>query len=163
TSREKCVRTIDGCWPTSRMRSSLSERRCSMFFIFWGQKNVATKIGFVADYCEVCRGISIFRLDRIAAASHVYGIAVDEGRYLGHSQTCISCKIVFNSTPTRFYGVSDSSDSSIDDLIRQTHPDIRNEFSDRLALEEQIAKDPHGLHPDLRKKLLMEVFQMAAT
>jgi len=40
-------------------------------FIVWGKKIVYRKLGFVADFCPICRGPRAFELKRVGSASHL--------------------------------------------------------------------------------------------
>lgn len=132
-----------------------------MFFVFWGKKTTVTQLGYVADYCRICRGIHTFRMDRIGVASHLYGIALDSGEYLGTTQTCLSCNIPIGATLDRFRSILKNYPSEIGELIRETHPGACEEFADQLAIDEQIESDPHRMPTELRNTLIREVFQMA--
>jgi len=134
-----------------------------MFFIaFWGEKKTETRLGFAADFCPVCRKISTFEVNRVGVAAHVYFVAVNEGSFVSHNQRCNTCSTTLESTPARFFSLSDTATSSIEELVQATFPTIYEVFGERLALERQISADPHSFDPATRKKLLMEPFQFVS-
>jgi hypothetical protein len=130
--------------------------------VYWGKKKTETRLGFAADYCAVCRRITAFGIDRITEAFHAYFVPVEKGRFIGHTQICLSCQLDFESFPGRFNGLAETSCETIDRLALETHPSVYQDFAERLALGARIAADPHAFDPDLRKKLLMEPFQIAS-
>jgi len=104
-------------------------------------------------------GIYTFRMDRIGVASHLYGIALDSGEYLGTTQTCLSCNIPTGATLERFSTILKVFQGAMDELIRETHPGLREEFAMQIAIDEQIENDPRSLSTELRNALIREVFQ----
>ena len=60
-------------------------------FVVWGTKIKRKKVGRVADFCPMCRGLSVFELRRVGEASHVYYISFGQGTLLGYDITCETC------------------------------------------------------------------------
>jgi len=70
-----------------------------MFFIVWGKKRVTRNLGYVADFCPLCREPKPFLLQRIGMAGHVYYISAGEGELVGFHRTCQTCKTAFTADP----------------------------------------------------------------
>ena len=133
-----------------------------IFLLLWGERPVETPVGFAADFCGVCRKITIFCVNSVRKMPHFWFIPVGKGRSLGHSQTCQSCRSPADCEPTRFSQLNREYDADLERLITVTFPTIREFYAERLALEACIAADPDTLEPGVRHKLMMEPFHMAA-
>jgi hypothetical protein len=134
-----------------------------MFFAaIWGKTKTETRMGVAADFCPVCHKITAFSVNRVGVATHVYFVPMGEGELRNYSQTCLSCGTDFHSDPDRFVRLVQYADSPIDRLVEETFPSLRQVYSERLALEERIAADPHALDAETRWSLLMEPFQIAS-
>jgi hypothetical protein len=82
-------------------------------FIVWGKKAVYRKIGFVADFCAMCRTVKPFEIKRIGMAGHVYYITSGEGELLGYQRTCLSCKTAVDTDPNGYTAIEKSSCPSL--------------------------------------------------
>lgn len=130
-------------------------------FIIWGTKQKERRIGFVADFCPICRSIQPFELLRVGLARHVYYITFGSGKLVGHLGRCQSCRCAKSVNATRF--TQPAKDTGfLDRLIEQTFPTIRAFYAERLALEEQILRSPSSLSEEQRATLLLEPFQYLA-
>lgn len=132
-------------------------------FIFWGTKTVLRKLGYVADFCPICRKIENFQLSRIGVASHLYGASFGKGKLVGHQKKCLSCGTAFEADATIYKDIQKTmSGATSADLTTTTFPNIRQHYSGRFALEEQLAKNPMHIAPDTRAALIKEPFQLLA-
>src|SRR5689334_23177324 len=64
-----------------------------MFVIWWGTQIDRTRIGFVANFCPICRELRPFRLMRLERVNHVYNQAIGPGQFTGHSILCCTCDL----------------------------------------------------------------------
>jgi hypothetical protein len=126
-------------------------------FIVWGKKLVYRKIGYVADFCPICRAIKPFELKRVGSASHVYYVTAGEGQLVGYERTCKECDVSFRAEPTAYASVSKTL-TPLDELRTQTFPNIDQALRDRLALEKRVQSDPMSLSPDERRALIRSPF-----
>lgn len=126
-------------------------------FIVWGKKHVYRKLGYVADFCPICRKPRAFELKRIGLAGHVYYITAGEGELVGHERTCLKCATILNANPANYASVSKKA-LTITELIKLTFPDIRDVHSDRLELEEKVQKTPALLTAEERDALIKSPF-----
>jgi hypothetical protein len=62
-----------------------------MFVIWWGTKVQRKDLGFVADFCRICREIRPFHLQQISTVAHVYDVAMGSAKSAGHSILCDVC------------------------------------------------------------------------
>lgn len=127
-----------------------------MFFV-WGKKHVYRKMGFVADFCPLCRKDSSFRLDRVGLAGHVYYISLGKGELVGYARTCINCKTVLNGNPDLYREVSKKLVEQ-GELQRTTFPNLYTHHTERLALEKSLRNSPGSIPVDTRRALLKEPF-----
>ncbi len=125
------------------------------------ENTARTQLGYAADFCPVCRKISEFRIYRLGVG-HVYSLDLDPGKFAGYSQLCMTCQNEFGSMPERFSKLAEKPGSSIEQLAAETSPSIYQDMAERLALERQIAADPHALDAETRAKAMMETFKLAS-
>ncbi len=127
--------------------------------IVWGNKHVYRTIGFVADFCPLCRGIKGFLLRRVGLAGHVYYITSGEGKLVGYQRTCEGCKTIFNADAEKYASVIKKA-ASLDDLLHQTYPTLPIVIAERLALEEKVKNTPALLSSSERQELLRAPFAL---
>ena len=126
-------------------------------FIVWGKKAVYRKLGHVADFCPFCREPKAFRLRRIGLAGHLYYISLTQGELVGYERTCHDCGTALDIEGGHYHAVSKQA-LPLPDLIHETFPWLNHTFGDRLALEEQIRRDPMALSPEQRQALIRQPF-----
>ena len=126
-------------------------------FIFWGTKSKIRDLGYVADFCLICRCPRPFRLQRIGLASHVYGVSMGEGKLLGFNRTCVECNSAFGADPGTYAKIATKA-SPLPSLQADTFPNLESAWGDRMALETSIQKSPSALTPEVRGKLIREPF-----
>lgn len=127
-----------------------------MIFI-WGKKHVYRKMGFVFDFCPLCRKGRPFRLDRIGLAGHIYYVSVGSGKLMGYGRTCMVCKTVLNANPDSYREVSKKVLEPAA-LQRLTFPNFETSYADRLALEQKVMHSPASVPSDVRLELMKEPF-----
>ncbi len=124
-------------------------------FIFWGRKITRKSLGYVADFCAICRKVTAFQLSRVGSAGHIYYLSVGEGVLVGHERSCCECGSV-QSANTDTYTRPVPKPGPIDALIRETYPGLERDLAERLQLEQQIRFSPHMLEPGVRAALIKE-------
>jgi hypothetical protein len=127
-----------------------------MFFI-WGTKVVRKRIGFVADFCPICRAPQPFKLNRVGAASHVYYVSLGSGKLIGHEIQCLTCGTALKTDP-RKYAAHSKKECAINELLELTFPNLRETYKAELALEEKVKADPLSLAPEERREQLFTPF-----
>ena len=132
-----------------------------MFFIL-GTKTFYRKVGYVADFCPICRSPQPFQIRRIGLASHLYYLPVSQGKLIGYDRTCQQCKTLSTTDFSRYHQALKRSPASLDELIAQTFPTLRTYYSTRLALEQRVQQSALFLSADERHNLICEVFDCLA-
>lgn len=122
-------------------------------FIVWGRKITRRTLGYVADFCGVCRVPRAFRMTRLGSVGHVYCISVGEGKLVGHQRTCTSCGAFSDADVNAYAGVSKSS-GPMENLKRETYPGLDAALEPRLALEVRVKAAPHLLSAEERLGLV---------
>lgn len=130
-------------------------------FIVWGKKLVYRKIGFVADFCPICRTVQAFLVKRVGLAGHVYYLSAGEGELAGFERTCQSCATTFVTDPGKYQEIVKKS-ASLADLRERTYADIDVVLHDRLQLEARIINAPLSLSSEERIDLIRSPFLMLA-
>ena len=122
-------------------------------FIFWGRKAVHRKLGYVADFCPICRLKRSFELRRVGSASHVYYISFGEGELVGFERTCMECKTSFNADPNTYSSVSKTNEH-LDTLTKLTFPTYEKALQERLEIEARLIAEPSSFSPQDRHALI---------
>jgi hypothetical protein len=129
-----------------------------MPFIIWGKKRVEKPLGHVADFCPICRELRAFEVFRAGMAGHIYGVTAGEGELLGYVKLCTKCGLKLGADPLQYACYDESFTTNLEVLIAKTFPGVREKFSDRLAFEEQVRKNPGVMSSQARQGYLMEPF-----
>lgn len=132
-------------------------------FIVHGTKRKVRRLGWVADFCPICRRPQQFELSRVGLASHLYFISFGEGKLVGYARRCDSCHITLNADDTRYATISKQRATDFADLAARTMPDMPEKLGERLLLEKRIAEQPHSLDPRARAEVIAEPFHIADT
>jgi hypothetical protein len=128
------------------------------FLLVWGSKQREKSLGYVADYCRVCRKITPQEAMERRKGAHIWFIPVESGKLLGTSQICRSCGTEWGCHPGQFRGFKRFRGKSIDALIGATFPKAREVYRDRLAVDAKIAAGGAEIDAATRRKLLAEAF-----
>jgi hypothetical protein len=108
-------------------------------FIVFGTKGVATRMGRVADYCPMCRGIAAFEVLRVGEKSHLYGVPMGSETVLGYNRACETCGEAFGADLGSYLAVSENWRASIQELIEGTNPGVEALAAERSALDARLA------------------------
>lgn len=126
-------------------------------FIVWGRKIVRRKLGYVADFCPICRKPATFELQRVGSAGHIYYISAGQGALVGFEKQCTKCHTSLNAEPTHYTSVADKK-LAFPALVAQTFPKLHEALKARLDLEEQIRLAPATISPEDRHALIRHPF-----
>jgi len=127
--------------------------------IFWGTKLVRKRMGFVADFCPICRSSQAFQLNRVGAVRHVYFLSFGSGKLLGHEIICQECKIALEADPLKYASISKKV-LPANELYELTFPNIREVYKERLAFEEKLARKLEPLTAEERRKQIFLPFAL---
>jgi hypothetical protein len=132
-------------------------------FIFWGTKAVTRKLGYVSDFCPICREIRDFQVNRIGMAGHLYGLSFGQGQLVGHQKTCLQCGVELKTDAAIYKDIPKKlQDAGTTQLINSTFPNIRQYYADRLSLEDQLTRQPNQIDAQTRLALIKEPFLLLA-
>ncbi len=130
-------------------------------FIVWGKTIKRQKLGFVADYCAVCRDLRAFQVKRVGSASHVYYISFGEGDLVGYERTCQACNTAFEAVPDTYAGMAKESRPG-NELISETFPNYYTVYRELIERERKVRDTPSLLTPAERRARLREPFRVVA-
>jgi hypothetical protein len=132
----------------------------SIGFITWGTKTKLRKVGYVADFCPICRRVTPFLLLKITSVKHIQDISFGQGETVGYTARCRCCPLPILTDIDRYQSTNPQLPPDIDTLIVNTFPTVNEHHRDRLALEREINIDPTGLPPQTRSVLIDEPFSL---
>jgi hypothetical protein len=132
-----------------------------MIFV-WGKKQKVKDLGFVADYCIICRQIQPFFVQEIGMVSHVYWIPHGDVEVMGHIGICVVCEVSMGVDPQTYKGFSPDCDSGIERLIADTYPTIREDLSERLELYERAKRYAAINSEEARRNVILEPLLLLA-
>jgi hypothetical protein len=138
-------------------------------FIFWGTKTVRSNLGFVADFCPLCRVPRPFRLARLGSASHIYGVSVGKGQLVGFERGCLRCSAVLGAEHENYREIAKNfpiegvpESLQLSRLTESTFPDLSRRYARRLEIEEQIKLGTARIDAGERHSLIKEPFLLLA-
>jgi hypothetical protein len=132
----------------------------SIGFITWGTKTKLRKVGYVADFCPICRRVTPFLLLKITSVKHIQDISFGQGETVGYTARCRCCPLPILTDIGRYQSTNPQLPPDLDTLIVNTFPAVNEHHRDRLALEREIKIDPTGLPPQTRSVLIDEPFSL---
>ena len=130
-------------------------------FIVWGKSIKRKKLGFVADYCAVCRDLRTFQVTRIGSASHVYYISFGQGELVGYERTCGVCSTPVEADTSRYPDMSPTRRPATD-LISETFPNFYSVYRETIERDRKVRDTPSQLTPAERKARMREPFLLIA-
>lgn len=125
----------------------------------WGTKITRKRVGWVADFCPLCRGLRPFRLLRVGSASHIWYLPLGYGQFVGNEIACGICDAVYETDGSRYRGISEDL-VDVDELVRRTLPASDGRVQELIAREARVAQGRLG--PDERATILREVIAHGA-
>jgi len=130
-------------------------------FIVWGKTIKRQKLGFVADFCAVCRDLRTFKVQRVGSASHVYYISFGQGDLVGYERTCEVCATPVDAVPDTYTGMADDKRPA-NELIGETFPNYYTVYRELLERERKVRDTPSLLSPKERRARMREPFLVIA-
>jgi hypothetical protein len=130
--------------------------------IIWGKKYVYSRLGYIADFCHLCREVRAFELTRVGLAGHFYYISLTQGDLVGHERKCTTCGTEFNCKP-EIYARPSKEQLPLRELIRLTFPNLAAYHAARFALEKAIRDPFRKISAADRLALIKEPFNLLST
>jgi len=125
--------------------------------IIWGKKIVHERLGYVVDFCPICRCVRPFKLENVLIKGHIYYISLGWGEVVDVLRVCQVCKIQMSADQTRYPGISNKL-VSFDELVLKTQPKWNEPDENRFEIESRLVETPWLIDPDLRADLIEEPF-----
>jgi len=125
--------------------------------IIWGTKEVRRRLGYVADFCPLCRDLRAFEVTRVGMAGHIYYLSFGEGQLAGYNRTCCTCGTALNAAPDSYKTLGERL-LPVAELAAQTFPNLKEAYAARLALEKSLRNPLARNEPGERAALLKEPF-----
>ena len=130
-------------------------------FIVWGKTIKRQKLGFVADFCAVCRDLRAFQVQRVGSASHVYYISFGDGELVGYERTCQTCATPFETIPDNYSGMAKQVRPP-SELISETFPNYYTVYREQIEREKKVRDTPSLLSRPERRQRLRDPFVIVA-
>ncbi len=125
--------------------------------LVWGRKWYTHKLGFVADFCEICRRPQPFTLERHSLTGHFWYVPMGTTHAVRHQARCSRCAIEVTTELRRYAQVAKKA-ASVRDLLAATLPNYEQVLKERMEFERVVRDDVAALPPDLRRGLLVRPF-----
>ncbi|CAK8717864.1 MAG: hypothetical protein CDV28_11129 [Candidatus Electronema aureum] len=128
--------------------------------IIWGTKRVEKKVGYVADFCPICRTAKSHHVRKISMVPHFYYVGLGAGKMVGFLARCMDCGLERYIDTADYVEMIKTEPVSIEELIRATYPSLRTVYKERLELEETLRRSPFKLDSKMRRSLIRNVFDV---
>ncbi len=131
--------------------------------IYLGKKRQEKSMGYVVDFCPICRELTEFKLSKINDPDLSYGIPLATGASVGYLRECVDCQTFMHADPIRYAAFANRSlTAAIKTLAEATFPRAYKYHGKRLQLEKLIRQSPHTIEEKLRVELVAESFETLA-
>lgn len=130
-------------------------------FIVWGKRVTRKKVGYVADFCPMCRDAQTFLLKEVRVYSHVYYIPTSTSALHGYERTCQGCTLPLSGAP-RQYVAAPKKPAHVDDILARSFPAFDEVYGERLKIEESLRLAPDSLPVSVRRALIQQPFLVLA-
>lgn len=122
--------------------------------IVWGTKLIRKKLGWAADWCDLCREPRAFKVTEVREVSHIYYLSLGKGNLHHYEKECAHCKTVTNADPEDYLDFVTDFGGDMEDLFRATHPDLVERNREKIDRTERIKTG--ALSPEERVQLIAE-------
>lgn len=122
----------------------------------YGSKIVRQRLGYVADFCPLCRGFRRHKLIRIGRAGHVYFVSVGSGQLVGHEIKCTQCDVSREADAGWYQSVCENPTAPLEELLAKTRPTVCDEYAERVEMELRVRT--RRLSSEERRELVREAF-----
>ena len=126
--------------------------------MIYGTKILYSPIGWVADFCPICRRLERFQLIEVRKAFHVNTAILSE-EHLFHWIRCTSCASPMLTDRGRYTVISQLPQKPVASMAAVTMPDLSVKLGARLHLERQVQSGA-AISAQSRAWLMAEPFQV---
>ncbi len=127
--------------------------------LVWGKKYSYKLLGYVADFCPICRGPQAFRMRRTKLVPHFWYIPTGLGEFVCNERRCLACGVDFNGEPTRYASLSKKR-GSFEQLKPLTFPNFDQVERGRMEVEAAVRKNPAMLPARDRYLLIRQPMEL---
>lgn len=117
------------------------------------------QLGYVADFCPICREPRAFRLSSKRLIPQSYYIPVGIGEFVGNERRCLDCGVDLHGDPSRYAALARQG-GSFGALKKLTYPGFDEAQRGRLELEKAVRKDPFGIDARDRQLLIRQPLEL---
>lgn len=128
-----------------------------MLFI-WGKKVQTERLGYVGDFCPICREVRTFRLEEVRLVRHLYYVPIGRIEAAGHQIECAACGVALRAEPEDFPTLSQDASAEARALATRASPRISAHIAKRQDLEDRARL--RRLSAEERAALILEPFQL---
>jgi hypothetical protein len=125
--------------------------------LIWGRRWYTRHLGFVGEFCEMCRRPQPFRLERRALTGHLWHIPLGQEHAVAHRGTCTACGTAADVDPTRYASYA-RKPSDARHMLAQTFPNFEQVAHARMETERLVRSDVAALAPQDRQRLIVTPF-----
>ena len=126
--------------------------------LVWGRRWYTRKLGFVADFCEICRRPQPFQLERQSLIGHFWYLPMGTTHAVRHQGRCTHCDTEMATEHLRYATVATKNPRSTRELLEATLPDHARVLERRIAAERVVRDNVTALPADSRRDLLVRPF-----
>jgi hypothetical protein len=126
--------------------------------LVWGRRWYTRRLGFVADFCEICRRPQPFKLERRSLIGHFWYLPMGTTHAVRHLGRCTRCTTEVATQFIRYAQVVKKKAASTRDLLATTLPDHERVLQQRMEAERIVREDVTALSPAVRRDLLARPF-----
>lgn len=126
-------------------------------FIVWGKRVTRKKVGYVADFCPMCREAETFLLREVRSYSHIYYIPTSSSTLHGYERVCQGCKLALSGAPKQ-YVASPKRPAHVREIVERSFPGFHEVYGERLKVEEALRVAPDSLAKNVRRALIQQPF-----
>jgi len=128
-----------------------------MPIVIYGQKKADKELGYAADFCPMCRNITIFKVTEYATVFHIYYIGLGGRNISATLAKCTACGFAMPADLNRYSpAVEIDPTGNIEKVIVQTYPNIAEHFGARAIAEKKLRENPGSLSQDERRALISQ-------
>lgn len=124
----------------------------------YGTKIVHEKLGHIAAYCIICRGVMACDAVAVVSVDYIYYFPSGTRRTVDYYRRCASCKFKSSLTTDEIDAVVPDEDGCIEASLARCRPEVRDELNLRRSWDE-LTRGGKG-DSGLRIQLIQEPFAL---
>lgn len=125
-----------------------------------GTKFRERKLGWVAEFCPICRTVRACRFIRIGLVHHIYFVGFGSGTLIGFQAECSECKTRISTEENRYRLIEKKNPADLAALTAASFPNLPEILGERLTVEKQLRDAPDTITAELRRTMIAEPFSV---